>query len=71
VPRVHEMLETHIRGEREPLVANLRAFPPRGTINEVWNPGIYTYVASYHASRAADPAVCGSSWICAATPGRC
>ena len=47
--RVHAMLETHIRGERKPLLANLRAFPPRGTINEVWNHGIYKYVASYHA----------------------
>src|SRR5262249_35805690 len=49
VPRVHAMLETHIRGERKALLANLRAFPPRGTINEVWNHGIYKYVASYHA----------------------
>jgi hypothetical protein len=49
VARVHAMLETHIRGERKPLLANLRAFPPRGTINEVWNHGVYRYVASYHA----------------------
>jgi hypothetical protein len=49
VARVHAMLETHIRGERKPLLANLRAFPPRGVINEVWNHGIYKYVASYHA----------------------
>jgi hypothetical protein len=49
VPRVHAMLETHIRGERKPLLANLRAFPPRGTISEVWNHGIYRYVATYHA----------------------
>src|SRR5579883_1452727 len=48
-PRVHAMLETHIRGERKPLLANLRAFPPRGLINEVWNHGVYKYVASYHA----------------------
>ena len=49
VPRVHAMLEAHIRGERKTLLANLRAFPPRGTINEVWNHGIYKYIASYHA----------------------
>ncbi|MGP0069243.1 MAG: hypothetical protein ACLQGP_37290 [Isosphaeraceae bacterium] len=49
VSRVHAMLETHIRGERRALLANLRAFPPRGMINEVWNHGIYKYIASYHA----------------------
>jgi len=43
------MLETHIRGERKALLANLRAFPPRGLINEVWNHGVYKYIASYHA----------------------
>jgi hypothetical protein len=48
-PRVHAMLETHIRGERKILLANLRAFPPRGTINEVWNHGVYHYVATYKA----------------------
>jgi len=48
-PRVHAMLETHIRGEKKPLLANLRAFPPRGTINEVWNHGIYKYIATYQA----------------------
>jgi hypothetical protein len=48
-PRVHAMLETHVRGERKPLLANLRAFPPRGTVNEVWNHGVYKYIASYHA----------------------
>jgi hypothetical protein len=49
VPRVHAMLETHIRGERKALLANLRAFPPRGMVNEVWNHGVYKYIASYHA----------------------
>jgi hypothetical protein len=43
------MLETHIRGERKALLANLRAFPPRGLMNEVWNHGVYKYIASYHA----------------------
>jgi hypothetical protein len=49
VARVHAMLETHIRGEHKALLANLRAFPPRGTVNEVWNHGIYKYIATYHA----------------------
>jgi hypothetical protein len=48
-PRVHAMLETHIRGEKQTLLANLRAFPPRGTINEVWNHGVYKYIATYTA----------------------
>ena len=48
-PRVHAMLETHIRGEKKALLANLRAFPPRGTINEVWNHGVYKYIANYKA----------------------
>ncbi len=48
-PRVHAMLETHIRGEKKPLLANLRAFPPRGTVNEVWNHGVYKYIATYHS----------------------
>ena len=34
---------------RKPLLANLRAFPPRGTINEVWNHGVYKYIATYQA----------------------
>ena len=46
---MHAMLETHIRGEKKALLANLRAFPPRGTINEVWNHGIYKYIATYKA----------------------
>jgi hypothetical protein len=49
VPRVHAMLETHIRGEKKALLANLRAFPPRGTINEVWNHGVYKYIATFQA----------------------
>ncbi|MGP0061977.1 MAG: hypothetical protein ACLQGP_00060 [Isosphaeraceae bacterium] len=49
VSRVHAMLETHIRGERKPLLANLRGFPPRGTMTEVWNHGLYKYIATYHA----------------------
>jgi hypothetical protein len=43
------MLETHVRGDRQALLGNLRAFPPRGTNNEVWNHGIGKYVATYHA----------------------
>jgi len=49
IARVHAMLETHIRGERKALLANLRAFPPRGTVNEVWNHGIYKYIARYES----------------------
>jgi hypothetical protein len=48
-PRVHAMFETHIRGERRPLLGNMRAFPPRGTISEVWNQGIHKYIAEYKA----------------------
>ncbi|QEH32975.1 hypothetical protein OJF2_14670 [Aquisphaera giovannonii] len=48
-PRVHAMLETHIRGQKQALLGNMRAFPPRGTINEVWNQGIYKYVAQFKA----------------------
>jgi hypothetical protein len=49
VPRFHNMLETHIRGQRKALLGNLRAFPPRGTVNEVWNHGIGKYTAVYHS----------------------
>jgi len=49
VPRFHNMLETHIRGNKQNLLGNLRAFPPRGTVNEVWNHGIGKYTATYHA----------------------
>ena len=43
------MLETHIRGKKQALLGNLRAFPPRGTNNEVWNHGIGKFTATYHA----------------------
>jgi hypothetical protein len=49
VPHLHAMLERHIRGERKILLANLRAFPPRGTVNEVWNHGVGQYSATFHA----------------------
>ncbi len=49
VPRFHAMLETHIRGRRKALLANLRAFPPNGQPNEVWNHGVGKYVAKFHA----------------------
>src|SRR5262249_28969488 len=49
VARFHRMIETHIRGERQALLGNLRAFPPRGTANEVWNHGIGKYTAKFHA----------------------
>ncbi|AGA25510.1 hypothetical protein [Singulisphaera acidiphila] len=47
--KFHNMIETHIRGNRKALLANLRAFPPRGTVNEVWNHGVGKYTATYHA----------------------
>jgi len=49
VARFHNMLEQHIRGERIALLGNLRAFPPRGTPNEVWNHGVGRYTAEYHS----------------------
>ena len=49
MPRFHAMLETHIRGNHQNLLGNLRAFPPRGTNNEVWNHGIGKYSARYTA----------------------
>ncbi len=49
VARFHQVLESHIRGQKQALLGNLRAFPPRGTNNEVWNHGIGEYVATYHA----------------------
>jgi hypothetical protein len=47
VPRFHTMLETHIRGQKQALLGNLRAFPPRGTVSEVWNHGIGKYTARF------------------------
>ena len=47
VSRFHTMLESHVRGERQILLGNLRAFPPRGTNTEVWNHGIGKYTARY------------------------
>lgn len=47
--RVHAMLESHIRGRRQNLLANMRAFPPNGTPNEVWNQGVGKYTATYFA----------------------
>ncbi len=49
VARFHNMLEKHIRGEKIALLANLRAFPPRGTPNEVWNHGVGKYTAEFHS----------------------
>jgi hypothetical protein len=49
VPRFHAMLESHIRGRRQALLANLRAFPPNGTAAEVWNHGVGKYIATYHS----------------------
>lgn len=49
VPRFHAMLEHHIRGKKQALLANLRGFPPTGKSNEVWNHGVGKYIATYHA----------------------
>jgi hypothetical protein len=48
-PRFHGMLERHVRGQHKTLLANLRAFPPRGTTSEVWNHGVGKYTAKYHS----------------------
>jgi hypothetical protein len=55
VARFHSMLERYVRGRRQALLANLRAFPPRGTRDEVWNHGIGKYTAHYHAVPGASP----------------
>ncbi len=49
VPRFHAMLETHLRGRKQSLLGNLRAFPPNGKPEEVWNHGIGKYTAKFHA----------------------
>ncbi len=46
-PRVHRMLEQHIRGQRKALLANMRAFPPNGKPDEVWNQGVGLFRATY------------------------
>jgi hypothetical protein len=48
-PRLHGLLEKHVRGLRHPLLANLRGFPPRGTPDEVWNHAIGEYTSRYSA----------------------
>ncbi len=49
------MLETHIRGRKIALLANMRAFPPRGTPAEVWNQAVYKYTAEYKAMPGRGP----------------
>lgn len=49
VPRFHAVLERNIRARRIALLANLRAFPPRGGPEEVWNHGVGKYTARLHA----------------------
>ncbi len=48
-PRVHRVLEEHVRGRRRALLANMRAFPPNGAPGEVWNHGVGKYTATYQA----------------------
>lgn len=55
VPRFHAVLEAHVRGRRQALLGNLRAFPPTGKTNEVWNHGIGKYTATYHAVPGQSP----------------
>ncbi len=45
----HAILEHYLAGRKKALLGNLRAFPPRGTPNEVWNHGVFQYIATYHA----------------------
>jgi hypothetical protein len=47
-PKFHGMLERHVRGQHKAVLANLRAFPPRGTTAEVWNHGVGKYTAKFH-----------------------
>ena len=65
------MLETHIRGEKKALLANLRAFPPRGTINEVWNHGVYKYIATYQSIPGRGPRAVKLSVELHANSGSC
>lgn len=48
-PQVHRMLEQHVVGRRQALLSNMRAFPPNGTPNEVWNHGIGKVTTTYYA----------------------
>lgn len=54
-PRVHGMLERHLRGRRQGLLGNLRGFPPTGKPNEVWNHGIGKYTAKVRAVPGQSP----------------
>ena len=47
VARFHRLLEERVRGQGRALLGNLRAFPPRGTTDEVWNHGVGRYTARY------------------------
>lgn len=57
VPRFHAMLEHHLRVRHQSLLGNLRAFPPTGKTNEVWNHGIGKYTAKMHAVPGQNPRV--------------
>ncbi|QDV32731.1 hypothetical protein [Tautonia plasticadhaerens] len=48
-PQVHRMFEQHIRGRRQALLSNMRAFPPNGKENEVWNQGVGKVTTTYYA----------------------
>ena len=51
---VQKLLETHVRGRQIPLLSNMRAFPPRGTVDEVWNHAIVAYTARFTGVPGAD-----------------
>ncbi len=55
VARFHAMLERHIRGNKQAVLANLRGFPPTGKPNEVWNHGVGRYTATFHAVPGQNP----------------
>lgn len=48
-PKFHSLLETFIKSQKKSLLGNLRAFPPRGTVVEVWNHGIGKYTSEFEA----------------------
>ncbi|MHC5544742.1 hypothetical protein ACYOEI_41445, partial [Singulisphaera rosea] len=71
VARFHNMLEKHIRGDKRALLANLRAFPPRGTMNEVWNHGVGKYTAEFHAIPGKGPRAVDLKITLEGTSGSC
>ena len=69
-PQVQNLLETLMRGKRQAVLSNLRAFPPRGTPAEVWNHAIGRYTARFHGIPGRSGARSGSMWSWRPTPAR-